>query len=118
MRREGDAFANMRSCRADRTVEVGSFPAKNFDLHDTHGNAWEWADDSWNPSYAGAPVNGSVWSADASFLVIRGGSWHFYGPDSEGSAYRGRQPLDGKQTIPQPGLGSHPPYGFLEIFEG
>lgn len=59
-----------------RTVRTGSFRANDWGLHDMHGNVWEWVEDCWNPSYAGAPVDGSAWSqGDCGRRVLRGGSW-------------------------------------------
>ena len=76
---------------AGRTVEVGSFTANRFGLHDMHGNVWEWCEDGWHPDYQGGPIDGSVWSGgDASLLVLRGGSWFSWGPGGLRSAYRGR----------------------------
>jgi len=47
-----------------------------FGLFDMHGNLWEWTQDCWNNSYAGAPIDGSVWATgDCSRRVVRGGSW-------------------------------------------
>jgi formylglycine-generating enzyme required for sulfatase activity len=41
-----------------------------------HGNAWEWTQDCWNGSYAGAPSDGSAWTrGDCDRRVLRGGSW-------------------------------------------
>ena len=58
------------------TVPVGGYPANAFGLHDVHGNVWEWTEDCWNGSYAGAPTDGSAWaSGDCSQRVLRGGSW-------------------------------------------
>ncbi len=55
---------------------VGSFKANAFGLYDMLGNAWEWTEDCWHPSYTGAPGDGSAWmSKDCSKHVIRGGSW-------------------------------------------
>jgi formylglycine-generating enzyme required for sulfatase activity len=54
-----------------------------------HGNVWEWVEDSWHPSYQGAPVDGSMWlGVDASLRVLRGGSWYDYNPDDLRSASR------------------------------
>ena len=74
---------NRANCRADgcgdrwgSTAPVGSFPANAWGLHDMHGNVWEWVQDCWNGSYAGAPVDGSAWlSGNCSERVVRGGSW-------------------------------------------
>ena len=61
-----------------RTSPVGSFAANAFGLYDVHGNVWEWVQDCWNDSYAGAPGDGSAWeSGDCSRRVFRGGSWSF-----------------------------------------
>ena len=58
------------------TAPVGSFRANAFGLHDMHGNVWEWVEDCWNESYAGAPSDGGAWlSGDCAKRVLRGGSW-------------------------------------------
>ena len=73
----------------ERTVPVGSFPPNAWGLHDVHGNVWEWVEDCWNDSYAGAPTDGSAWEkGDCSDRVLRGGSWD-YEPWSLRSATRG-----------------------------
>ena len=72
----------------ERTVPVGSFPANGWGLHDVHGNVWEWVEDCWNGSYAGAPRDGSAWqSGVCSRRVLRGGSW-VSSPGGLRSAYR------------------------------
>ncbi len=58
------------------TAPVGSFKANGFELHDLHGNVWEWVQDCWNDSYKGAPTDGSAWlKGDCGRRVLRGGSW-------------------------------------------
>jgi formylglycine-generating enzyme required for sulfatase activity/class 3 adenylate cyclase len=58
------------------TSPVGTFPPNGFGLHDVLGNVWQWVEDCWTPSYAGAPADGSpVQSSPCSQRVRRGASW-------------------------------------------
>ncbi|MEM6837984.1 MAG: formylglycine-generating enzyme family protein [Cyanobacteria bacterium P01_C01_bin.120] len=72
-----------------QTTEVGQFPANSFDLHDLHGNVWEWCQDVWHDSYNGAPTGGTPWEqgGNSGLRVRRGGSW-YDGPRNCRSAYR------------------------------
>ncbi|MEY8198884.1 MAG: formylglycine-generating enzyme family protein [Colwellia sp.] len=58
------------------TLPVASFSSNSFGLYDMHGNVYEWTQDCWNKSYAGAPSNGRAWlTGDCRSRVLRGGSW-------------------------------------------
>jgi formylglycine-generating enzyme required for sulfatase activity len=72
------------------TAAVGRYPANAFGLHDMHGNVWEWVQDVWHNSYAGAPSDGStrMSGGDASRRVLRGGSW-----SSEPQDLRSAEPI-------------------------
>ena len=60
----------------NRTAPVGSFSANVWDVHDMHGNVWEWVEDCWNDRYFGAPADGSAWeTGNCGLRVLRGGSW-------------------------------------------
>jgi formylglycine-generating enzyme required for sulfatase activity len=57
-------------------IEVGSFQANAFGLHDVYGNVREWVQDCYKDNYMGAPTDGSALpTADCSYRVVRGGSW-------------------------------------------
>jgi formylglycine-generating enzyme required for sulfatase activity len=61
------------------TVPVDSFQPNPWGLYQVHGNVWEWVEDCYKNSYAGAPTDGSVLTArDCSRRVLRGGSWYDY----------------------------------------
>jgi len=71
-----------------KTLDVGSLPRNAFGLHDMHGNVWEWVEDCYKDSYAGAPADGSaVTSPNCTLRIQRGGAWNYY-PRLLRSAYR------------------------------
>jgi len=70
-----------------KTLPIGSFPANVFDLHDMHGNVWEWVEDCWHDEYTGAPADGSAWvTLNCGGHVMRGGSWEDYAGDVRAAA--------------------------------
>ncbi len=72
----------------EKTVAVDSFAPNPWGLYQVHGNVWEWVEDHWHENYEGAPIDGSVWQGgDASYCVLRGGSWNG-NPRDLRSAYR------------------------------
>ena len=72
-----------------KTVAVELFQPNPWGLYQVHGNVWEWVEDCWHDSYAGAPSNGSAWiSGNCSMRTFRGGSWNFV-PGALRSAARG-----------------------------
>ncbi len=76
--RYSDLPWSVASCRDGHghTAPVGSFGANGWGLHDVLGNVWEWTEDCWNGSYAGAPSDGSAWEyGECTERVLRGGSW-------------------------------------------
>ena len=72
------------------TSPAGAFMPNPFGLYDMHGNVWQWVEDCYRDSYAGAPSDRSPKiSGDCGQRVIRGGSWNF-DPRYLRAAHRGR----------------------------
>jgi formylglycine-generating enzyme required for sulfatase activity len=61
----------------EATVPVDNFSGNPFGLYNVHGNVWEWMQDCWHETYAGAPTDGSAWTTGCTEnkRVARGGSW-------------------------------------------
>jgi sulfatase modifying factor 1 len=58
------------------TSPVGSFPPNQYGLYDMLGDVMNWTEDCWNPTYSGAPSDGTAWlTGDCGRRVARGGSW-------------------------------------------
>lgn len=86
---------------ARTTAPVGSFKPNGFGLYDMVGNAWEWVEDCDNPSYEGAPADGSAWLAgDCVRRLVRGGGW-YNKPETMRSAlrYAGDDPTRQNNTL-------------------
>ena len=64
----------------ERTAKVGSYAANAFGLYDMHGNVWEWCQDWYDANYyKNSPKEDPPGPAQASFRVVRGGSWYRIG---------------------------------------
>ena len=77
----GAGRANCNGCGSpyDYKVlaEVDSFDPNPFGLYGVLGNVWQWTEDCWHESYAGAPTDGSAWREPyCDRHVVRGGSWN------------------------------------------
>jgi formylglycine-generating enzyme required for sulfatase activity len=71
-----------------KTLPVDALSANPFGLYQVHGNVWEWVEDCYNATYAGAPADGSAWiSGDCNRHMLRGGAWN-YAPASVRAAIR------------------------------
>ena len=73
--------ANCNGCGSpwdDRLLAtVESFAPNPFGLYGLLGNAWQWTEDCWHPTYIHAPDDGRAWTEkNCEKHVIRGGSWN------------------------------------------
>ena len=74
------------------TAAAGSYQPNAYGLYDTIGNVWEWVEDCFAETLAGAPTDGSAATrAGCANHVRRGGSW-FIGVDYLRSAVRHNDP--------------------------
>ncbi len=71
-----DATRDRAVMSGNGTMPVCSKPAGNTaqGLCDMSGNVWEWVQDKYQGSYAGAPTDGSAFEGPGDYRVIRGGS--------------------------------------------
>ena len=69
-----------KAWRHGGTHPVAQKKPNDWGLYDMHGNIWEWCEDAWHDSYAGAPVDGSAWLAGSQQWgrVLRGGAFFSY----------------------------------------
>jgi len=61
------------------TAPVGGYLPNRWGFHNMAGNAWEWCEDAWHGSFAGAPSDQGVWGdiGGGGRRVLKGGSWYF-----------------------------------------
>jgi len=70
-----DAHAWFGDNSGKKAHPVGEKLPNRFGVHDMHGNVWEWVEDCYRESYAGAPVDGSAAKGEPGCeRVIRDGS--------------------------------------------
>ena len=78
---------------------AGAYPANPFGLYDVAGSLYEWAEDCWNESYDGAPVDGSAWlEGECKLRIARSGS-RFSGYSPLRPAYRYKFPADSSSNL-------------------
>jgi formylglycine-generating enzyme required for sulfatase activity len=79
------------------TKAVGMYEPNAFGLHQMLGNVAQWVVDCANPTFAGAPQDGSAWlTGDCAKRITRGGTWH--SGWNELASYRLAIPADQRQN--------------------
>jgi formylglycine-generating enzyme required for sulfatase activity len=72
-------YAWYKGNSGNKTHPVGQKKPNAWGLYDMSGNVWEWCEDDWHDSYAGAPNDGTAWidndNCSQSRKCLRGGSW-------------------------------------------
>jgi formylglycine-generating enzyme required for sulfatase activity len=92
-------YAWYRDNSGGHTHPVGTKPANAFGLYDIAGNVWQWTQDCYASSYAGAPTDGRANENKSNCLrVDRGGSW-LYPAWLLRSATRERNPANYRDAI-------------------
>jgi formylglycine-generating enzyme required for sulfatase activity len=76
------------------THPVGEKEPNAFNLHDMHGNVWEWVEDDSHDDYSNAPTDGSAWieTPRGRFRVLRGGSWRSHSGSCRSACRLGNVP--------------------------
>ena len=82
-------YGSVKGAYKQKIMEVGSYPANPWGLHDMHGNVWEWCRDYYGPYDKIASLKDPFQSAKQSDdrRVLRGGSWSINARDCS-SGYR------------------------------
>ena len=66
-----------QSPNGKETRSVGSFPSNAWELHDMHGNVWEWCNDWYSEEgFREVPGKDPRGPRNGSVRVFRGGSWY------------------------------------------
>lgn len=96
---DSDHCPNPAGISLEQTAPVGSYPPNAWDLHDMHGNVFEWCADWWSDTLPGGAVTDPSGPGETAPKVIRGGGWQSFAVDCRSAVRSDSNPIHGNYDV-------------------